>query len=173
MLKDATVTGEPSSLVRGGVQERSAVPLAACTVTVTGRVVVPPGPVQRNLNVLSSVNGPIVSLPESGFVPVQSPRPSQAVASLVDQVNVVDPFMLTVVGLALSDTVGSGAGSTATVTERLALPPAPMQVRINVLVVVNELRVWLPDVALLPDQSPDAVQDVALVEDQFRVEEPL
>ena len=42
----------------------------------------------------------------------------------------------------------------------------------KVLVVVSELRVSLPDVALLPDQAPDAVHEVALVEDQLRVEEP-
>jgi hypothetical protein len=31
---------------------------------------------------------------------------------------------------------------------------------------------WLPDVALVPDQSPEAVQEVALVEDQFSVDAP-
>ena len=93
MLKDASVSGEPSSFVVGAIQERSAAPIPC--------------------------------------------------------------------------------GATDTVTERLALPPAPVQVRMNVLVVVSELRVWLPDVALLPDQAPDAVHEVASVEDQLRVEEPL
>src|SRR5262249_53702426 len=31
---------------------------------------------------------------------------------------------------------------------------------------------WLPEVALVPDQPPEAVQLVALVEDQVRVEAP-
>ena len=31
----------------------------------------------------------------------------------------------------------------------------------------------MPEVALAPDQSPLAVQDVALVDDQVRVEDPL
>ena len=173
MLKDASVSAEPSSFVVGAVQDRSAVPFGACTVTVTGTLVMPPGPVQRNLKVLSCVNGPTVSLPESGFAPVQSPRPSQDVASLVDQVKVVNPFIGTVVGFAASVTVGNGAGATDTVTDWLALPPALSQVKMNVLVLVSELRVWLPDVGLLPDQAPDAVHDVAFVEDQLRVEEPL
>lgn len=108
-----------------------------------------------------------------GFVPDHAPPAVQDVALLVDQFRVEEPFMFTVVGLALSDTVGNGGGATDTVTDLLALPPAPMQVRMNVLVVVNELRVWLPDVALLPDHAPDAVHEVALVEDQLRVEEPL
>ena len=31
---------------------------------------------------------------------------------------------------------------------------------------------WLPEVALAPDQPPEAVQEVALVEDQVSVEDP-
>jgi hypothetical protein len=119
------------------------------------------------------VSGPTFWLPLTGFAPDQAPPAVHEVALLVDQLKVEEPFMFTVVGLALSVTVGSEAGSTVTVTERLALPPGPSHMRVNVLVVVRELRVWLPDVALVPDQAPDAVHEVALVEDQLRVEEPL
>jgi len=31
---------------------------------------------------------------------------------------------------------------------------------------------WLPEVALLPDHAPEAVQEVALVADQLSVEDP-
>ena len=31
---------------------------------------------------------------------------------------------------------------------------------------------WLPEVALLPDHAPEAVQEVALVDDHVRVEDP-
>ena len=31
---------------------------------------------------------------------------------------------------------------------------------------------WVPEVALAPDQPPEAVQEVALVEDQVSVEDP-
>jgi hypothetical protein len=34
------------------------------------------------------------------------------------------------------------------------------------------LIVWLPEVALLPDQPPEAAQEVALVEDQVSVDDP-
>ena len=53
------------------------------------------------------------------------------------------------------------------------LPPVPVQVRVKVLVAAMELIVWLPEVGLLPDQVPVALQLEALVEDQVsRVEPP-
>ncbi len=104
---------------------------------VTGRLVLPPGPVQVKVKVLVSVKGPTLALPESGLLPDQAPPALQAVASVDDQLKVEEPFISTVVGLAVSETVGNGARSTATVTDRPALPPGPLQVRINVLVCVN------------------------------------
>jgi len=92
---------------------------------------------------------------------------------VVDQVNVEDPLALTVIGLAISVIVGSGGGATLTVAERVALPPAPLQAKKNVLVAVNELGSSLPDSALVPDQAPDAVHDVASLEAQLNVAEPL
>jgi hypothetical protein len=40
------------------------------------------------------------------------------------------------------------------------------------LVAMMELIVWLPEVALPPDQPPEAVQEVASVEDQVSVDDP-
>ncbi|MDH3635103.1 MAG: hypothetical protein OES20_10390 [Gammaproteobacteria bacterium] len=60
-----------------------------------------------------------------------------------------------------------------TLTESFALPPAPLHVRLKLLFVVNVLMVCEPDVALLPDQSPEAVQPVVLLLLQFNVVEPL
>ena len=137
-MKPVRVSGESSSFVVGGIHERSAVPVALCTVTVTGRLVLPPGPVQVNVNVLVWVRGPVLWLPESGLLPDQAPPALQEVASLDDHVRVEALPELTVVGLATNETVGNGAGSTVTVTDWPALPPAPVQVKINVLVVVNE-----------------------------------
>ena len=38
---------------------------------------------------------------------------------------------------------------------------------------VSELKVWLPpEVALSPNQAPEAVQELAFVEDQVSVEDP-
>jgi hypothetical protein len=38
---------------------------------------------------------------------------------------------------------------------------------------VSALVDWLPEVALLPDHAPEAVHEVASVDDQVRVEDPL
>ncbi len=68
----------------------------------------PSEPVQVKVKVLVSVKGPTLSLPESGLPPDQAPPASQEVASVDDQIKVEEPFMSTVVGLAVSATVGNG-----------------------------------------------------------------
>jgi hypothetical protein len=52
------------------------------------------------------------------------------------------------------------------------VPPVPAQARVNRLVVVSAPVDSLPEVALAPDQPPEAVHDVAFVEDQVSVEVP-
>jgi hypothetical protein len=64
-------------------------------------------------------------------------------------------------------------GDTVTVADALAGPPAPVQVRVNVLLLVNAPVDSLPEVGLAPDQAPEAVQEVASVEDQVSIEDPL
>ena len=59
-----------------------------------------------------------------------------------------------------------------TVADALAVPPDPVQARANVLVLVNAPVDWLPEVALAPDQAPEAVQEVASVDDQVSVDDP-
>ena len=59
-----------------------------------------------------------------------------------------------------------------TVADALAAPPDPVQERLNVLVLVNAPVDWLPEIALVPDQLPEAVQDAAFVEDQASVDDP-
>lgn len=67
---------------------------------------------------------------------------------------------------------------TVTMTDWLALPPAPVHVSENVFVAaVNGPVPTLPDVALLPDQavlagSADATQPLAFDEDHVSVELP-
>jgi hypothetical protein len=46
-----------------------------------------------------------------------------------------------------------------------------VQTRVNKLVVVSTPVDSLPEVALAPDQPPEAVQDAAFVEDQVSVED--
>jgi hypothetical protein len=59
-----------------------------------------------------------------------------------------------------------------TVADALAVPPNPVQARPKVLVLVNVPVDSLPEFNLAPDQPPEAVQEVALVDDQVSVEDP-
>lgn len=56
-----------------------------------------------------------------------------------------------------------------TVTDRAAVPPAPLQVRLKVVVVVSEPLLLEPELALVPVQPPEAVQALASVLDQASV----
>jgi hypothetical protein len=70
--------------------------------------------------------------------------------------------------------VGScpGGSNTDTTTDALAVPFAPVQARLNAVVLVRGAVASLPEVAFSPDQPPEAVQEVALVEDHVRVDTP-
>ena len=74
------------------------------------------------------------------MAPVHAPEATHEVASVEDQVSVEAPPLVTEGGLATRDTVGSGAGGaseTLTVADALPVPPAPVHVSPNVLVLVN------------------------------------
>jgi hypothetical protein len=94
----------------------------------------------------------------------------QDVAFVEDHVSVDDPPFVTDVGFAARETVGA-VGDTVTVAEALWVPPDPVQERLKMLVLVNAPVDWLPDVALPPDQPPEALQEVAFVEDHVSVED--
>jgi len=144
----------------------------AVTVTVAEAFCVPPAPVQDRLNVLVLVSAPVDALPDVALAPDQAPEPVHDVAFVEDHVRVDDPPLATDCGLALIDTVGAGVAVTVTVADALCVPPAPVQERLNVLLFVSAPVDALPEVERAPDQAPDAVQDVALVEDQVRVDDP-
>jgi hypothetical protein len=103
-----------------------------CTVTVVLCVagVVPLAPLQVRVNVLVALSAPVLALPLVGSLPDHPPDALQLVALVDDQLNVAAEPLLTVPGLALMLTVGLGGADTLTVTERLALPPAPLQVSV-------------------------------------------
>ena len=82
------------------------------------------------------------------------------------QVRVEALPLLTLVGLALSDTVGAGGAETVTVADCDAEPPAPVQVRVYFVVAVRAGVVCDPAVASAPLQPPEAAQELALVDDQ-------
>ena len=67
------------------------------------------------------------------------------------------------------EAVGGGEAETKTVTLWKSLPPGPVQFRLYTFVPVRLPVDCEPDIALLPDQSPLAVQAVAFVVDQESV----
>jgi hypothetical protein len=65
------------------------------------------------------------------------------------------------------------APETVTATERLVLPPLPLQVRVNVFDAAVSAPVPAdPEVALEPLQAPLAVHELASLDDQVRDDEP-
>jgi hypothetical protein len=90
----------------------------------------------------------------------------QEVALVEVQVRVDALPLVTLAGLALNDTVGAGGAETLTVVDCDAEPPAPVQARVNFVVAVRAAVVCEPAVASEPLQPPEAVQAVALVDDQ-------
>lgn len=86
-----------------------------------------------------------------------------------DQVSVEPLPLVTVLGLALKLTVGVGP-VTETVAACTALPPEPVQDSEYVELVVNAPVACEPLRALLPDQAPEPVHALALVDDQVSVE---
>ena len=72
------------------------------------------------------------------MVPDQAPEAVQEVALVDDHERVLEAPLVTDVGLALRDTVGAGDGAfTVTLTDLLVLPPAPLQLRLKVLLAVS------------------------------------
>ena len=69
-------------------------------------------------------------MPLTALVPLHAPEAVHEVALVEDQVK-VDPLpLVTLVGLALMDTLGGGVAATVTVADWLAVPPAPVQVKV-------------------------------------------
>ncbi len=102
-------------------------------------------------------------------LPLHLPEAVQDVALVDDQDSVELPPLAMVLGLALKLTVGAGE-VTVTVADCAALPPAPVQVRVYVVFALSAPVECVPLVGWLPDQPPDAVQEVAFVVDQLKVE---
>ena len=105
----------------------------------------------------------MASEPDRGFVPLQAPAAVQAVALADAQDRLVDAPTAIVLAAALRLTVGGG-GSTVTVVDWLALPPAPEHFSVKVVVAVSGDVVKEPfrGEATVFQSPPDAVQLVAL-----------
>ena len=109
------------------------------------------------------------SEPLKVLVPVHPPDAEQPVALADDQFSVAEPPLATVVGVAVSVTEGAAGCVTVTFTDCVTSPPAPVHVNANAELAVNGPVDAVPDVVLVPLQLPEAVQDVALVDDQVSV----
>jgi hypothetical protein len=151
----------------------------AVTVTCISAEAVPPEPVHDRPNVVAAVSVELEAVPLVPFDQLQPPDAAHDVAFVEDQVIVVAVPVGTVAGFAPMVTVGAAGGGggggfdpvvTMTVAEAVALPPVPVHCRLKVALLVSTLLCWLPDVALLPVQAPEAVQEVAFVEDHVIVD---
>lgn len=90
------------------------------TVTVAGALV-PPAPLHMTVKLPLPDMAPVLWVPLVASVPLHAPEAAHDVALLEDQVRSLDAPGLTVVGEALMDAVGTGAG------ELELLPPPPPQ----------------------------------------------
>jgi len=102
------------------------------------------------------------------LLPFQPPDAAQEVALVEDQERADAAPLLTVLGFALSVTVGSGV-VTVTVADCEALPPLPLQVRVKVESALSAPLDTEPFRGSLPDHEPEAEHDVALADDQLSV----
>jgi hypothetical protein len=100
--------------------------------------------------------------------PDQPPDALQEVALVEDQVKVELPPEDTLAGLALKETVGGA--ETVIVADCDAVPPAPLQLKVNFVVALSAAVTCEPVVAWVPLQPPEALHEVALVEDHVNVE---
>lgn len=141
------------------------------TVTVTERVMLPPIPAHVIEKSLVLVSAPVDWFPEVVFGPGHAPGPDpvQLFAFVDDHVSIEGWPDGTVLGSALNDNVGGG--TTVTVTDLLAFPPAPEQTSENTLVDVIGPVDPVPEVVLGPGHVPvpEAVQVVAFVDDHVMV----
>jgi hypothetical protein len=119
--------------------------------------------------VVVALTAPVAFAPLVARAPVQPPEAVQAVALVDDQVSVELPPRATLAGPALRETLG-GAAETVTVTDCDAEPPAPLQVSAKLVVAVRALVLLEPVLASLPLQPPEAVHEVALLDDQVKVD---
>jgi len=116
-----------------------------------------------------ALRAPVDWLPLVATAPDQPPDAVQLVAFVEDQDKVEFDPLVTLVGLALSETVGVGA-DTEIVTDWAALPPGPVQVSVNCVALVRFGVLCEPLVASAPLQPPEAAQEAAFVDDQVSVD---
>jgi hypothetical protein len=162
---------DPPAATAPGLAVIDTVGTDAVTATLAVAEVVPPLPVQLSTKVEEEVSGPVDPEPLTDLAPLHPSDAVQLVALVEDQVSVDEPPEATVPGLAEMETVGAPDCVTMTEAEPCDVPPLPVQLSAKVVVVFSAPVEAVPLVAFDPLQPPEAVQLVALVEDQVSVEE--
>ena len=99
--------------------------------------------------------------PLTGLAPDHAPEAVQAVAFVADQFRVALPPLVIALGPTLKVTVGVG-DLMETLADWAAVPPAPVQVKVYVALAVSDPVDCEPLTGLVPDQPPEAEQEVAL-----------
>ncbi len=115
------------------------------------------------------MSAPVDCEPLTALLPDQAPEAVQEVALVDDQLSVELVPLVIALGPTLRLTVGAG-DVTVTVADCAAPPPGPVQVNVYAALAVSTPVDCEPLSASLPDQAPEAEQDVAFVADQVSVE---
>ena len=102
-------------------------------------------------------------------MPLQPPEATQSLVLCADHDSVLALPMTMGFGMAESATFGSAGEGTLIVTLTAFVPPSPVHVRVNTVVVSSAPVVSVPLVARVPVQPPEAVQAVARLVDHVRV----
>jgi hypothetical protein len=111
----------------------------------------------------------VLWLPLAASVPLQPPDALHESALVDVHVKVEAPPETTAVGVAVSATIGSWFTVTGTVATA-RLPPGPVQVKEKIAFAVNAPVFFVPLLASVPLQSPDAAHEVAWAELQVSVD---
>jgi hypothetical protein len=140
------------------------------TLTTAVASEVPPGPAHASEYAVALRTAPVLLLPLVPTAPLQPPDAVHDVASVEVQARMEAPPEATSVGVAVSSTVGRGFTVTVAVAAAL-IPPGPVHVKENTVVVVNTPVLCVPLPVSAPLHPPEALQDVALVEVHVSVAE--
>jgi hypothetical protein len=157
---EATAVGAAASVAVGAGID--------ATVAVAGGVT-PPGPVHTIEYTLVAMIGPVLWVPLAATVPLHPPDAIHESALVDVHVKVEAPPEATAVGVAVSATIGKAFTVTGAVAAAL-LPPGPVHVKEKIAFAVNAPVFFVPLLASVPLQSPDAAHEVAWAELQVSVE---
>lgn len=143
------------------------------TETLADWVALPPAPEHVSVNVVFDFRVPVDCEPLSDLLPDHPFEAEQAVEFCDDQVSTALLPLVMVLGLAARATVGAcGDVLMDTVADCVALPPAPVQVNMYVVVLESAPVDCVPLTPLAPDQPPEAEQEAAFREDHVSVALP-